>query len=58
MPSQVQLVQLFEQLHMEGQQLEVKLGNSWVRQYQKNLYLGNELKDVTDWQCTISLRQI
>lgn len=59
MPSQQQLLQLYEQLSHAAQDKtpEVKLGDIWLRRFQEKLYLTNEYHSVSDWHCEIDLRK-
>lgn len=59
MPSQQQLLQLYQQLTEAGKDKNpaVKLGDIWLRRFQDKLYLTQDYHSVTDWRydCDLAL---
>ena len=56
MPSTEQLIQLYQQLNSDNQKNPmVKVGDHYLRRYNGVIYLTSELKNVCDWQKSITL---
>lgn len=59
MPSKQQLIQLHEQLNAaEDKTPEIKMGSLWLRRYKNEIYVTQELSDVSDWTQPISLSNL